>query len=339
MTDPTARALRLLSLLQTYKFWSGEELAAQLEVSPRTLRRDVDRLRELGYPVDATTGANGGYRLAAGAHLPPLLLDDDEAVAIAVGLRAAAGASIEGIEETSVRALAKLEQVLPDRLRRRVNAVHTNVSSMQWGVDTATVDADALAVLALACRDNEQVRFDYRRRDGDEAQRLVEPHNLVSAGRRWYLVGWDVRREDWRTFRLDRLDAPRLGGVRFRPRELPAEERRGFRRRVDRGDARAVRGDDHRDRVRLRPCADRIRYANAKVDAIDDTSCRVVIRSDSRPWLVTVVACSRRSSRSSSKSPPTCSPTSRSSDVRLGRSLPGPRDSVVDVSRVDPGPG
>jgi predicted DNA-binding transcriptional regulator YafY len=289
MTDPTARALRLLSLLQTYKFWSGEELAAQLEISPRTVRRDIDRLRELGYPVDATTGANGGYRLAAGAHLPPLLLDDDEAVAIAVGLRAAAGASIEGIEETSVRALAKLEQVLPDRLRRRVNAVHTNVSSMHWGVDTPTVDADALAVLALACRDNEQVRFGYRRRDGDEAERLVEPHNLVSAGRRWYLLAWDVRREDWRTFRLDRLETPRLGGVRFRPRELPAENAAAFVAAsiaampvpfeatiVATGPHAAVRG--------------LVRHANATVEPIDDICCRVLVRSDSRPWLVTVVA-------------------------------------------------
>ena len=171
-TDPTARTLRLLTLLQTYKFWSGAELAGRLEVSERTLRRDVDRLRELGYPVEATPGAAGGYRLAAGAHLPPLVLDDDEAVAIAVGLRAAAGASIEGMEEISVRALAKLEQVLPNRLRRRVNAVHTNVSSMRWGGDQSTVDADALAVLAMACRDNEQVRFDYtrpRRRSGAPA--------------------------------------------------------------------------------------------------------------------------------------------------------------------------
>src|SRR5690349_1794909 len=229
--DPTARALRLLSLLQTYKFWSGSELAERLEVSSRTLRRDIDRLRVLGYPVDATPGAAGGYRLAAGAHLPPLVLDDDEAVAIAVGLRAAAGASIEGMEEISVRALAKLEQVLPDRLRRRVNAVHTNVSSMRWSSEQSTVDADALAVLALACRDNEQVRFDYTRRDGEAAARLVEPHNLVSAGRRWYLVAWDVRREDWRTFRLDRLTEPRLGGVRFRPRADPLRRRAGGRDR------------------------------------------------------------------------------------------------------------
>jgi len=288
-TDPTARALRLLSLLQTYKFWAGAELAERLDVSARTLRRDVDRLRELGYPVEATPGAAGGYRLSAGAHLPPLVLDDEEAVAIAVGLRAAAGASIEGIEETSVRALAKLEQVLPDRLRRRVNAVHTNVSSMRWGGDQATVDADALAVLALACRDNEQVRFDYTRRDGDAAARLVEPHNLVSAGRRWYLVAWDVRREDWRTFRLDRLTVPRLGGVRFRPRALPADDAASFVSASISAmpvpfEATVVASGTAGDVRAL------IRYADARVDAIDDASCRVHIRSESRPWLTTVVA-------------------------------------------------
>ena len=150
--DPTERALLLLSLLQTHRFWPGAELTERLGISARTLRRDVDRLRSLGYPVDATPGAAGGYRLATGAHLPPLLLDDEEAVAIAVGLRTAAGASIDGIEDTALRALAKLEQVLPDRLRRRVHAVHTNIVSLQWG-GGPTVDADALAVLALACRD------------------------------------------------------------------------------------------------------------------------------------------------------------------------------------------
>jgi predicted DNA-binding transcriptional regulator YafY len=287
-SDPTGRALRLLSLLQTYKFWSGPELAERLEVSERTLRRDVDRLRELGYPVEATPGAAGGYRLAAGANLPPLVLDDDEAVAIAVGLRAAAGASIEGMEEISVRALAKLEQVLPNRLRRRVNAVHTNVSSMRWGGNQTTVDADALAILAMACRDNEQVRFDYRRRDGDEAARLVEPHTLVSAGRRWYLVGWDVRRADWRTFRLDRLTEPRLGGVRFEPRPLPAPDAAAFVHQsiaampVPFEATLAVTGpiDDVRSLIR---------YADARVDAIDDVTCRVVLRSDTRAWLATVI--------------------------------------------------
>ncbi len=225
--DPTERALLLLSLLQTHRFWPGEELTERLGVSARTLRRDVDRLRSLGYPVDATPGTGGGYRLAAGAHLPPLLLDDDEAVAIAVGLRSAASASIDGMEDTAVRALAKLEQVLPDRLRRRVLAVHTNVASLQWS-DGPVVDAEALAVLALACRDHEQVRFDYRRRDGDEASRLVEPHQLVSTGRRWYLVGWDVRRDDWRTFRLDRLERARPAGMRCAPRDLPGGDAADF---------------------------------------------------------------------------------------------------------------
>src|SRR5690349_18989269 len=286
--DPTARALRLLSLLQTYKFWSGSELAERLEVSSRTLRRDIDRLRVLGYPVDATPGAAGGYRLAAGANLPPLVLDDDEAVAIAVGLRAAAGASIDGMEEISVRALAKLEQVLPNRLRRRVNAVHTNVESMRWGGNQTTVDADALAVLAMACRDNEQVRFDYRRRDGDEAARLVEPHTLVSAGRRWYLVGWDVRRADWRTFRLDRLTEPRLGGVRFKPRELPASDAAAFVHQsiaampVPFEATVVVAGSVPEVRAL-------IRYADARVETIDDDSSRVVLRSDTRTWLATVI--------------------------------------------------
>jgi predicted DNA-binding transcriptional regulator YafY len=229
VNDPTARVLRLLSLLQTHRFWTGGELAERLEVSQRTLRRDIDRLRQLGYPVDATPGAAGGYRLASGAHLPPLVVDDDEAVALAIGLRAAAVASVDGIEETSVRALAKLEQVLPDRLRRRVQAVHANVVQLRWApMDGATVDADALAVLAQGCRDHEEVRFDYQRRDGQEARRLVEPHQLVSTGRRWYLVAWDVRRRDWRTFRVDRISDARLAGGRFVPRPLPASDAAEF---------------------------------------------------------------------------------------------------------------
>ena len=232
MSDPTARVLQLLSLLQTHKFWPGTELSERLEVSGRTLRRDVDRLRELGYPVDATPGVAGGYRLAAGAHMPPLLLDDDEAVAIAVGLRQATGASVAGIEETALRAMAKLEQVLPDRLRRRVTALHANVVPLRWsgGNDrpNPTVEAEALAVLAQACRDHEELRFDYTARDGEATRRLVRPHQLVSAGRRWYLVAFDVRRDDWRTFRVDRMAEPRLAGARFRPLELPGGDAAAF---------------------------------------------------------------------------------------------------------------
>jgi predicted DNA-binding transcriptional regulator YafY len=227
--DPTSRALQLLSLLQTHRWLRAAELAERLDVTERTVRRDVERLRNLGYPVDATTGTAGGYRLAVGAHLPPLVLDDDEAVAVAVGLRSAAGAAIGGIEDTSLRALAKIEQLLPDRLRRRVSALHSSVVELRRsGPDDEIIDPDALSVLAAACRDCEEVRFDYRRRDGDDSQRHVEPHQLVAAGLRWYLIAFDLRRNDWRSFRLDRLSSARLAGGRFAAREIPGGNAANF---------------------------------------------------------------------------------------------------------------
>jgi predicted DNA-binding transcriptional regulator YafY len=288
--DPTARALQLLSLLQTYKFWPGVELAERLQVSGRTLRRDVDRLRELGYPVDATPGVAGGYRLTAGTHLPPLVLDDDEAVAIAVGLRAAASTSVAGIEDTALRAMAKLEQVLPDRLRRRVKAVHGNVSQLRWGGgDGPTVDAEALAVLAQACRDHEQVRFDYQRRDGEDSRRLVEPHQLVSSGRRWYLAAWDVRRDDWRTFRLDRLSNPKLAGLRFTPRPIPGGDAATFV-----AQSLGERPLPYTATVLISAGLDEaraaLRWTDAKVEAVDPTTCRVRLKSEALPWLDTMVA-------------------------------------------------
>ena len=222
--DPTARILRLLSLLQTYRHWSGDELSERLDVSPRTLRRDVDRLRELGYPVDTTRGTGGGYRLSAGTRLPPLLLDDDEAVAIAVGLRTAAGGGVTGIEETSLQALAKLQQVLPPKLRRRVDALAEATETTIFTRRDPGVPADVLVAVAQACRGLEQLRFGYAAADGTESSRLVEPHRLVSRGSRWYLVAWDLQREAWRTFRVDRLSRPFANGVRFTPRELPAED-------------------------------------------------------------------------------------------------------------------
>lgn len=219
--DPTTRALQLLSLLQTRRYWRASELAERFDVTERTVRRDVERLRGLGYPVDATTGTAGGYRLAIGAQLPPLVFDDDEAVAVVVGLRAAAGTAIAGIEETSVRALAKVEQALPDRLRRRVSALDGSVVSLQRIHDSGVVDPGTLSALASACRSNEEVRFEYRRRDEAETRRLVEPHQLLSAGHLWYLIAWDVRRNDWRTFRLDRLSDVQLAGRRFAVRTIP----------------------------------------------------------------------------------------------------------------------
>jgi predicted DNA-binding transcriptional regulator YafY len=226
--DPTGRALQLLSLLQTHRWWSGAELAERLEVTGRSVRRDVDRLRELGYPVDATSGRHGGYRLATGAHLPPLVLDDDEAVAVAVGLRYAAEAAISGMDEASLRALTTIEQLLPHRLRRRVSALHSSVTSTRWPTEDDVVDPEALSVLAAACRDRENVRLDYRRGDGASTRRLVEPPQLVTAGRRWYLVAWDQGRDDWRTFRLDRLQAPRPVGSHFAPRQLPGGDAGSF---------------------------------------------------------------------------------------------------------------
>jgi predicted DNA-binding transcriptional regulator YafY len=211
----------MLALLQTHRDWRGADLADRLGVTPRTVRRDVERLRELGYPVHATTGTAGGYRLGAGAALPPLLLDDEEAVAVAVGLRTATGGAVAGIEETSLRALAKLEQVLPDRLRRRVNAVQTYTVAVPRTAGGPTIAAELLLTLTAACRDREQVRFDYRSHGGELSRRAVEPHRLVSWGRRWYLVAWDTVRQDWRTFRVDRIQIRTPNGPRFAARELP----------------------------------------------------------------------------------------------------------------------
>jgi predicted DNA-binding transcriptional regulator YafY len=220
MANTSGRMLRLLSLLQTHRYWPGGELADRLEVSPRTLRRDVDRLRELGYPVDATRGVAGGYQLQAGAAVPPLLLDDDEAVAIAVGLRTAAAGAVAGFEETSVRALAKVIQLLPPRLRRRIDALQAATAPAVFG-GGPSVDAATLTTLAMACRGEERLRFDYTPREGEASRRFVEPHRLVSLGRRWYLIAWDLDRGDWRSFRVDRLSRPALTGARFRPRDLP----------------------------------------------------------------------------------------------------------------------
>jgi predicted DNA-binding transcriptional regulator YafY len=225
MANTSSRMLRLLSLLQTHRYWPGMELAGRLGVSVRTLRRDVDRLRELGYPVDAHRGLEGGYQLAAGAALPPLVLDDDEAVALTIGLRIAAQGAVAGIEESSVRALAKVSQIMPPQLRRRVEALRSATVHAVWSTTNAPiVDATMLATVAQACRDEERLRFNYTANTGEKSSRNVEPHRLVSLGRRWYLVAYDVRRDDWRTFRLDRLDGVRTTGMRFQPRQLPAPD-------------------------------------------------------------------------------------------------------------------
>jgi len=274
--------LRLLSLLQTHRYWSGGDLADRLEVSLRTLRRDVDRLRELGYPVDASRGVAGGYQLQAGAALPPLLLDDEEAVAIAVSLRSAAGGVVSGIEETSIRALSKIVQVMPPRLRRRVNALQDfTVPAMLSG---PTVDASALSTLAQACRDDERLEFGYRKRDGETGRRTVEPHRLVSLGRRWYLVAWDLHRHDWRSFRVDRLSDPRSTGARFRQRDLPVGDAAEF---VQAGIAAATTQIEVV--VTIFASVEAVKRVSghwAEVTPIDEDSCRLEMRVESFGWPV-----------------------------------------------------
>ena len=228
MANTSTRMLRLLSLLQTHRYWPGEELAGRLQVSPRTLRRDIDRLRELGYPVRAQRGVTGGYQLAAGAALPPLVVDDEEAVALAVGLQAAAESAVEGIAESSVRALAKVVQVMPARLRRRVEALRAMTVPASWSGARVSVDPAILTGVAVACRDTERLRFRYTAADGQQTARHVEPHRLVSLGRRWYLVGYDLDRHGWRSYRIDRLTGPEGTGARFRQRELPAADAAAF---------------------------------------------------------------------------------------------------------------
>lgn len=224
MASTSARMLRLLSLLQTHRFWSGLELSERLEVSDRTLRRDVERLRSLGYPVEASRGHAGGYQLQAGVALPPLLVEDDEAVAIALGLRAAASGAIGGLEDSALRALTKVVSVMPPRLRRRMDAVATQ--TQQAPRRGPALDAVVLTRLAQCCRDDERLRFAYdARRSSIEgaplARRHVEPISLVTIGQRWYLVAWDLDRRDWRTFRVDRISDPESSRVRFTPRALP----------------------------------------------------------------------------------------------------------------------
>ena len=223
MTDTTSRALALLSLLQTRRHWSGAELARRLEVTERTVRRDVDRLRELGYRVESAPGAAGGYRLEAGSAVPPLLLTDDEAVTMAIGLRAAASQQLVGGAEVTLTALAKLEQVLPSALRRRVNALAAAVQPARIGEGPA-VSPVVLGELALASRDSERVRLRYTDGQGAQSIRRVEPHVLSPAGRKWYLLCWDLDRDDWRTFRVDRIESVEHTRVLFARRDITEEE-------------------------------------------------------------------------------------------------------------------
>lgn len=287
MLETSARLLALLSLLQTHRDWSGTDLAERLGVTTRTVRRDVGRLRELGYPVHATQGS-AGYQLGAGASLPPLLLDDDEAVAVAVGLRTA-GSSVAGIEETALRALTKLEQVLPSRLRHRVDTLRA--ATIRVGGTGPAVDADTLLAIADACRRQERLRFDYTSPRDGATIRTVEPHTVASFGRHWYLIAWDADRDDWRTFRVDRLTPRTPTGPRFAPREPPD------------GDVAAYLSHQLSSRtwplqaiVTLHESADavadRVWPGMGVIETVDDHSCLLHVGADSTRalvWMITSV--------------------------------------------------
>ena len=276
MLETSTRLLRLLSLLQTPRDWSGAELADRLDVDPRTVRRDIDKLRTLGYPVDATPGV-AGYRLGAGAKLPPLLVDGDEATAIVVGLRtAAASGTVAGIQESALRALTKILQVLPPRLRHRVDVLHSVTETMQTAAPT--VDPDTLTAIATTCRDHHQLRFDYEKHDGTTSRRQTEPHRLVHTGRRWYLIAWDLDRSAWRTYRVDRI-TPRIPtGPRFTPRETPD---------LTEYLSRSVSVAPYRYRARItihapaHLAAERIAPTVGTIEAVDENTCLLRTGSNS----------------------------------------------------------
>ncbi len=294
MVQTSARLLALLSLLQVRREWTGQELADRLEVGPRTIRRDVDKLRSLGYPIEAAPGVAGGYRLGNSGELPPLLLDDAEAVAVAVGLRTAATGGIAGIEETSVRALTKLEQVLPGRLRRRVSALSDATST--FGVEGPQIDPEVLATLAGACRDQMRLRFSYVARDERSSARVTEPAAVVYSGHRWYLVAFDLDRDDWRTFRLDRIRSRPRTGERGRRRTVPGGDPAAYVRERLRGAREGEASDAAPGRIRMGVPAARIRsripgrYATVEPDG--EAACIVTSRGAWSPgflvWMATL---------------------------------------------------
>jgi predicted DNA-binding transcriptional regulator YafY len=275
MLETSARLLELLSLLQVRRDWTSSELADRLEVSTRTVRADVGKLRSLGYPVDARPGVAGGYRLAAGTAMPPLLLDDDEAVAVAVGLGAVATRSL-GVEETSLTALAKLEQVLPSRLRHRVEAVREATSVVPG--TAPPLDLSVLGVVAAAIRAHERFRFGYTKPGGVESARVTEPQRLVSWGPRWYLLAWDLDRDDWRVFRVDRIVPHAPTGARFRPRVIPEDAVVEYV--VGRVSTAAWK---YRAKLLVHAPAAEVAakiLAPLEIEVVDDSSCRVELGSD-----------------------------------------------------------
>jgi predicted DNA-binding transcriptional regulator YafY len=287
MIETSARLLRLLSLLQSRRFWSGAELSEALEVTERSVRRDVDRLRSLGYPVQGTAGVAGGYSLGAGGRMPPLLLEEDEATAVAVGLRIAAAGTLTGMEEVALRALAKLEQLLPTRIRKRVSTLHGAVVSVPSSAPR--VDAELLTLLATASRDQQQLQFSYGDRKQRASSRQVEPHGVVHLGSRWYLVAYDVDRADFRTFRIDRVTSkPRLG-KRFVARAIPHGDLATYV-------SQSIGVEAHAQKARVlfhaphALLAQRIPAASGRLTAVNEEQCQFETGGDDLTWLALHIA-------------------------------------------------
>ncbi len=274
--------LSLLSLLQTRRDWPGHVLAERLGVTPRTVRRDVDRLRELGYAIGATKGRHGGYRLAAGSELPPLLFDDEQAVAVAVALQAAPSSGV-AVDEAAERALATVRQVMPPRLRHRVDGIRFTGAE-----PSSQVSPDVLEAVSTAVRDRRTLRFDYA--DADGPPRHVEPHDVVARGGRWYLVAWDLHRDDWRIFRLDRLHPRTPAGARFTPRPLPAPDALSFFAARSKGSQAQDRWPCTGEVVVELPASEVAPWVDdGEVIAVDERSCRLVVGSWSWAGLVALV--------------------------------------------------
>lgn len=286
MLETSARLLQLLGLLQAQRDWRGDRLAGELGVTLRTVRRDIERLRRLGYRIDASTGPEGGYRLGAGAIMPPLLLNDEEAVAIAVGLRTAVGVGVAAFDEVSVRALTKLEQLLPDAARRRVRAMSEATTPGQTGGPSVT--AETLLTIATAIRDRETLRFAYGTRTAS-GPRHVEPCGLVPIGRRWYLVAWDLEREDWRTFRVDRMSEKVSPHQNFSARPAPSPDLPAYVRTGLSGGRDAVQAD-----ILLHVPAGQATlfapWSSGRIEPVDDHHCRLRAGADWLDGLLAFVA-------------------------------------------------
>jgi predicted DNA-binding transcriptional regulator YafY len=288
MLQTSARLLRLLTMLQTRRSWGGPDLAERLEVTARTLRRDIDRLRSLGYPVHSTSGTAGGYSLGAGAALPPLMLEDDEGIAVAVALQTAAGSSVSGIEDAAQRALSKLEQVLPNRLRRRIKTMRSSIVRLSDA--GPTVDLSAVSALAAACEAQREIAFEYNDHHARVSRRSVEPHRLVHMERRWYLVAWDKDRTDWRTFRLDRIRSELESGAAFTPRSSPDDDVGAFV-------SRSVSSGPYPFRVQvvmrapLATVRERIPSNAGSLEVVDARRCRLRTGGHSLEYVAVWLAC------------------------------------------------